>query len=51
MNRLQRFLFGNYDRTVRRKNARTLGLALVFALFVCLLIGALLYLLNRQGRI
>jgi len=51
MNWLNRFLFGNFDRTVRRKNARTLGWALLFALVFCLLIGGLLYLLNRQGRI
>jgi hypothetical protein len=43
--------FGKHDRALRRKNVRFLGLALILALFVCLLMGGLFYLLYRQGRI
>jgi hypothetical protein len=51
MERLGKVLFGKYDRAVRRRQVRALGLALLLALVICLIFGGLLYVLNLQGRI
>lgn len=51
MDWLGKVLFKEASRAVRRKNMRSLGLALLFALFVCLLVGGMLYMLNKRGRV
>jgi hypothetical protein len=47
---LGKILFGKYDRAVRRRHLRSLGLALLLAALICVLLGVALYVLNMQGR-
>lgn len=51
MDRIARLLFPTHNRTTRRKDMRTLGYAVCFTIFLCIVIGALLYILNIQNRI
>jgi O-antigen/teichoic acid export membrane protein len=47
---LMKFLFGR-TRSSQSKQIRQLWLAVGIAFLLCAIIGALLYLLNKQGRI
>jgi len=48
---LGKLLFRKYDRAVRRKHVRFLGLALLLAMGICLIIAGFMYVLNREGRL
>jgi hypothetical protein len=47
---LSKLLFGKYPSERRRKELRHLCLALVLGALACCVIGAILYVLQMQGR-
>lgn len=48
---LEKLLFPGFDRSVRRRHMKFFLLALLLGGFVSVAFGAVLYLLNSQGRI
>jgi hypothetical protein len=48
---IEKLLFPGFASSVRRRNMRFLLLAVVLGVFASVAFGAILYLLNSQGRI
>ena len=51
MSKWSDFLFSTSSRSLRKKQIRTLWLAIVLGIIVSAIIGVVLYVMNRQGRI
>ena len=51
LNKVLNFLFETSSPSLRKKQIRTLWVAILLGVLAAAIIGALLYLLNRQGRL